>query len=139
MSTLTEKAKAEADEVEQAEPDETEEEEAAEGEPEPEPWPEPEAVPQPPALTEQQSEREFAKLERKAQTYLEGALAIARKLEIPVQLNGKLRSKIVVALGAVEEEVIQKALADEKVQGHVAGKQIVKRIFTGKLVNIVVR
>ena len=65
-------------------------------------------------------------------------LAEEEELEIPVQLNGKLRSKIVVALGAGEEEVIQKALADEKVQGHVAGKQIVKRIFTGKLVNIVV-
>ncbi len=66
-------------------------------------------------------------------------LAKEEELEIPVQVNGKLRSKIVVAPDAGEEEVIQKALADEKVQSHVAGKQIVKKIFTGKLVNIVVR
>lgn len=85
MSTLTDKAKAEADETEANEPDATEEEEAAEGEPQPEPEPEPESAKAPAALTEQQSEREFAKLERKASTYLEGALEIARKLEIPVQ------------------------------------------------------
>jgi hypothetical protein len=34
---------------------------------------------------------------------------------------------------------MDKALADEKVQSYFAGKQIVKKIFTGKLVNIVVR
>jgi leucyl-tRNA synthetase len=66
-------------------------------------------------------------------------LAKEEELEIPVQVNGKLRSKIVVALDAGEEEVVQRALADEKIQSYVAGKQIVKKIFTGKLVNIVVR
>ena len=66
-------------------------------------------------------------------------LAREEEIEIPVQVNGKLRSKIVVAPGTGEEEVIQKALADEKIQSYVAGKQIVKKIFTGKLVNIVVR
>jgi hypothetical protein len=85
MSALTDKAKAEADEAEAENPDETEEEEAAEGEPTPEPEPEPEPEQPPQAMTEQQSEREFGKLERKASTYLEGALAITRKLEIPVQ------------------------------------------------------
>jgi len=66
-------------------------------------------------------------------------LAKEEELEIPVQVNGKLRSKIVVAPGTSEEEIKQKALADEKVQAHVAGKQIVKIIFTGKLVSIVVK
>ena len=61
------------------------------------------------------------------------------EVEIPVQVNGKLRSKIVVAPGTSEEEIKQKALSDEKVQAFIAGKQIVKVIFTGKLVNIVVR
>jgi hypothetical protein len=70
-------------------PQEREEREAAEAEEgdgsgKPEPEHEPEQAKVPPAMTEQQSEREFAKLERKAQTYLEGALDIARKLEIPV-------------------------------------------------------
>ncbi len=66
-------------------------------------------------------------------------LAKEEEIEIPVQVNGKLRGKIVVAPGTPEEEIKQKALADEKVQAHIAGKQIVKVIFTGKLVSIVVR
>jgi leucyl-tRNA synthetase len=66
-------------------------------------------------------------------------LAREEEIEIPVQVNGKLRGKVVVAPGTSEEDVFQKALADEKVQGFLAGKQIVKKIFTGKLVSIVVR
>ncbi len=66
-------------------------------------------------------------------------LAKEEEIEIPVQVNGKLRSKVVVSPGTSEEEILQKALADERVQNHVAEKQIVKKIFTGKLVNIVVR
>jgi leucyl-tRNA synthetase len=66
-------------------------------------------------------------------------LAKEEELEIPVQVNGKLRGKIVVAPGTPEEEIKQKALAEEKIQAHIAGKQIVKVIFTGKLVSIVVR
>jgi leucyl-tRNA synthetase len=66
-------------------------------------------------------------------------LAKEEEIQIPVQVNGKLRSVIVVAPGTPEEEVIAKALADPKVQSFVTGKQIVKKIYTGKLVNIVVR
>jgi leucyl-tRNA synthetase len=66
-------------------------------------------------------------------------LAKEEEIEIPVQVNGKLRGKVVVPPGTPEEEIKQKALADEKVQAHIAGKQIVKVIFTGKLVSIVVR
>jgi leucyl-tRNA synthetase len=66
-------------------------------------------------------------------------LAKEEEIEIPVQVNGKLRGKIVVAPGTGEEEIKQRALADEKIQSHIAGKQIVKVIFTGKLVSIVVR
>jgi leucyl-tRNA synthetase len=66
-------------------------------------------------------------------------LAKEDEIQIPVQVNGKLRSVIVVAPGTLEDEVIDKALADPKVQSFLAGKQIVKKIYTGKLVNIVVR
>ena len=66
-------------------------------------------------------------------------LAKEDETEIPVQVNGKLRGKIVVAAGTSEPEVMAKALADEKVQSHITGKQIVKQIYTGKLVSIVVR
>jgi leucyl-tRNA synthetase len=66
-------------------------------------------------------------------------LAKEEEIEIPVQVNGKLRSKIVVAPGTSEEEIKERTLADDKVQSYIAGKQIVKVIFTGKLVSIVVR
>ncbi len=66
-------------------------------------------------------------------------LAKEDEIEIPVQVNGKLRGRVVVTPAASEEEVMEKALADEKVQSYFAGKQIVKKIFTGRLVNIVVR
>ncbi len=66
-------------------------------------------------------------------------LAKEEEIEIPVQVNGKLRGKIVVALGTSDEEIFAKALADPKVQSFIEGKQIVKKIYTGKLVSIVVR
>jgi len=70
----------------------------------------------------------------------DAALAKEEELEIPVQVNGKLRGRIVVPADADEQFVVEHALADEKVQSAIAGKQIVKRIFVpGKLVNIVVR
>jgi len=67
-------------------------------------------------------------------------LAKEEELEIPVQVNGKLRSRVVVPADATEEFVIERALADEKVQALIAGKQVVKKIYvSGKLVNIVVK
>jgi leucyl-tRNA synthetase len=70
----------------------------------------------------------------------DAALTKEDELEIPVQINGKLRGKIVVPADASEDSVIEHALADEKVRVTIAGKQIVKKIYvTGKLVNLVVR
>ena len=45
---------------------------------------------------------------------------------MPVQVNGKLRARIRVAVDATEEEILPKAQAEEKVVQHLAGKQIVK-------------
>jgi len=70
----------------------------------------------------------------------DAALAKEEELEIPVQVNGKLRGRIVVPADATEEFVVARALADEKVQSAIAGKQIVNKILVpGKLVNIVVK
>ena len=67
-------------------------------------------------------------------------LAKEEETEIPVQANGKLRSRIVVPAGADDPYVRERALADEKIKAAIAGKQIVKVIVvTGKLVNIVVK
>ncbi len=70
----------------------------------------------------------------------DAALAKEEELEIPVQVNGKLRSRIVVSSDATEETVLKCALADEKVRAAIAGKQIVKKIYVpGKLANLVVK
>jgi leucyl-tRNA synthetase len=70
----------------------------------------------------------------------DAALAKEEELEIPVQVNGKLRSRIVVSADSTEETILERALADEKVRAAIAGKQIVKTIYVpGKLVNIVVK
>jgi leucyl-tRNA synthetase len=55
-------------------------------------------------------------------------LAAEEELEIPVQVNGKLRSKILVAVGVTEEDIRRLAQADEKVAEHLNGRQIVKII-----------
>ena len=70
----------------------------------------------------------------------DAALAKEEELEIPVQVNGKLRGRVVVPADASEDFVIERALGDEKVRSAIAGKHIVKKIFvSGKLVNIVVK
>jgi leucyl-tRNA synthetase len=70
----------------------------------------------------------------------DATLAKEEELEIPVQVNGKLRSRIVVSADATEETILERALAEEKVQAAIAGKQIVKKIYVpGKLVNVVVK
>jgi leucyl-tRNA synthetase len=68
------------------------------------------------------------------------ALAAEDEIEIPVQVNGKLRGLVVVPAGASNDQVEQAALADAKVKAAIAGKQIVKKIVVPKkLVSIVVR
>ena len=67
-------------------------------------------------------------------------LAKEEEIEIPVQINGKLRGKVIVPADATEEFVLNRALADEKVKAAIAGKQIVKKIYVpGKMVNLVVK
>jgi leucyl-tRNA synthetase len=61
-------------------------------------------------------------------------------IEIVLQVNGKVRSKIEVSAGASEDDLRELALADESVKRHMAGKTLAKAIVVkNKLVNIVVR
>ena len=70
----------------------------------------------------------------------DAALAKEEELQIPVQVNGKLRGRVTVPADAGEAFVVEQGLADEKVKSAIAGKQIVKRIYIpGKLLNLVVR
>jgi leucyl-tRNA synthetase len=68
------------------------------------------------------------------------ALAREDEIEIPVQINGKLRTVIRVAAEADEETLRDAALAAEKIQAATDGKTVAKLIIVpGKLVNIVVK
>ncbi|HEV8591073.1 MAG TPA: leucine--tRNA ligase, partial [Pyrinomonadaceae bacterium] len=68
------------------------------------------------------------------------SLARADEIEIPVQINGKLRSRVFASPDAASEELEALALADEKVKEHTDGKSIVKVVVVPKrLVNIVVK
>jgi len=59
-------------------------------------------------------------------------------VEYALQVNGKIRSRIVVAADAAEADVKAAALADPKVQEHLQGRSPKKVIVVaGKLVNIV--
>jgi leucyl-tRNA synthetase len=70
----------------------------------------------------------------------DAVLAKEEEIEIPVQVNGKLRGLIVVPADADEAFVLERALANEKVKAAIAGKQILKKIYVpGKMVNLVVK
>ena len=70
----------------------------------------------------------------------DAALAKEEEIEIPIQVNGKLRSKIVVSADADQNTIQQTAQSDEKLKAAIRGKQIVKVIVVpGKLVNVVVK
>ena len=67
-------------------------------------------------------------------------LARDEELEVPVQVNGKLRAVVKLAPDARSEDMQRAALAEAKVQAAIAGKQVVKVVVVpGKLINIVVK
>ena len=67
-------------------------------------------------------------------------VARAAELVVPVQVNGRLRSRLTVDAGIPEAELERAALADPQVMAHVSGKTVDRVIvITGKLVNIVTR
>ena len=62
------------------------------------------------------------------------------EIEVVLQINGKVREKIIVPASLDAKELEEKALEQEKVQALIAGKNVVKVICVPqKLVNIVVK
>jgi leucyl-tRNA synthetase len=67
-------------------------------------------------------------------------LARRDELEIPIQVNGKLRSRVIAAPDVSEEDLRASALADEKVRALIDGHEVLKVIVVPRrLVNIVIR
>ncbi|MGI8638866.1 MAG: leucine--tRNA ligase [Pyrinomonadaceae bacterium] len=68
------------------------------------------------------------------------SLAKADEVEIPIQVNGKLRSRVLTSPAAAKEQLEAMALADAKIKEYTDGKEIVKIIVVpSRLVNIVVK
>ena len=68
------------------------------------------------------------------------AKTVESTVELAVQVNGKLKCTIKLAVDADKQTAIDTALAEETVQHAIEGKQIVKQIVVpGKIVNLVVK
>ena len=68
------------------------------------------------------------------------ALTKDAEIEIPVQILGKLRGKVVVPAGSDQATIITAARADARIAELLSGKEVVKTIVVpGKLVNFVVK
>ncbi len=68
------------------------------------------------------------------------SLLVENEVEIVLQINGKVRDKLVMTKDATREQLEAAAHAQEKFAAQLAGKEIVKVIAVpGKLVNFVIR
>ena len=70
----------------------------------------------------------------------DAAKLVEATLEIPIQVNGKLRDKIIVPSDSDEKSILAAAEAAEKVRPWLAGKTILKRLYVPKkMVTLVVK
>ncbi|MFH1230760.1 MAG: class I tRNA ligase family protein, partial [Planctomycetota bacterium] len=70
-------------------------------------------------------------------TYNHSALQM-KEIEVGIQINGKIRSKIIIPANSPEEKIKELALADNKVQKELKGQSPKKIIvIPGRLINIV--
>ncbi len=61
-------------------------------------------------------------------------------VEMPVQINGKVRSKVVLAKDAREADARDAALADERIHGYLEGKAVRKVVYVpGRILNLIVK
>ena len=67
-------------------------------------------------------------------------LCVDDTVEIVVQVNGKIRTKMNIAVGADKDAVLAQAAAEPKVAEVIEGKQLIKQIYVqNKLVNFVAK
>jgi leucyl-tRNA synthetase len=65
---------------------------------------------------------------------------VETSVEVPVQINGKVKAKIRVATDANKDTMLEAAMSEEKIKIAVDGKDIVKKIVVpGRLINLVVK
>ena len=62
------------------------------------------------------------------------------EIEVPVQINGKVKARVMVPADADQETVVGVAKNDERIAELTAGKNVVKEIYVpGRMVNLVVK
>ena len=67
------------------------------------------------------------------------ALLVTDTVEVPVQVNGKLRGRVTLAVDADEETAVAAALAEPNVAAHVGGRDLRKRLYVpGRMITLVV-
>jgi leucyl-tRNA synthetase len=68
------------------------------------------------------------------------AALVESSIEVPVQINGKVKAKISISPDTDRDTMMDLALNDERVRSLIEGKQIIKQIAVpGRLVNLVVK
>ncbi|MCM1382081.1 MAG: class I tRNA ligase family protein, partial [Muribaculaceae bacterium] len=78
------------------------------------------------------NEQEWVKYDEK--------LCVDSEIEVAVQVNGKIKAKIMISAEAEQAEALTAAKADPAVVSAIEGKSVVKEIYVkGRLVNIVVK
>ncbi|MBT5440373.1 MAG: class I tRNA ligase family protein, partial [Candidatus Marinimicrobia bacterium] len=86
-------------------------------------------------LLEEKSELSYVSWPKIDKNYLTN-----NELSIPIQINGKKRSEILISSNILKEDVIKIAKLDAKIQTYLKDKEIVKEIYVeGRIVNIVVK
>ncbi|MBI4054306.1 MAG: leucine--tRNA ligase [Candidatus Doudnabacteria bacterium] len=69
----------------------------------------------------------------------EEALIAEQMLKIPVSINGRVRDVILVPADLTQNEIENQALNSPKIEAHIAGKTILRRVYvSGKMINFVV-
>jgi leucyl-tRNA synthetase len=76
---------------------------------------------------------------REAWPQVDEAAAAEEMMTVVVQVNGRLRERLLVVVGTTDIDIERLALQSEKVAAEIAGRQVRKVVVVpGKLVNVVV-
>ncbi len=69
----------------------------------------------------------------------DAGLLVADTVEVPVQLNGKIRGRVTITADADEATAVAAALAEPNVAAHVAGRELRKQLYVaGRIITLVV-
>jgi len=67
-------------------------------------------------------------------------LCVEDTVDLPVQINGKLAGRVIIALHLADVEVLDRALADAQIQSRLAGRALKKHVYVrGRMLNLVVQ